>query len=231
MLSSLRSTYDHTRHFYFFFFFLMIRRPPRSTLFPYTTLFRSPAPAEARPPGRRSSRSRTVVSHATRLQHRPPPGAVRGGRAPARGAGSPSRLPVGVDAVGSRRGGVRPLPALARRIRPAHRHLGPAPVRAAGRVLRRAGAARLGGHGPHVHARRRQRAHDERGRAHARVPGRAAPAAPRRTAGPARRPGPADAATGRRGGRRRPAQLVLAGVGGLVAGARGGGGGPRPPGR
>src|SRR6185437_16643385 len=29
-----------TSHF-FFFFFLMIRRPPRSTLFPYTTLFRS----------------------------------------------------------------------------------------------------------------------------------------------------------------------------------------------
>src|SRR2546430_4180243 len=28
-----------------FFFFLMIRRPPRSTLFPYTTLFRSPSPA------------------------------------------------------------------------------------------------------------------------------------------------------------------------------------------
>src|SRR5205807_9606106 len=27
--------------FLFFFFFLMIRRPPRSTLFPYTTLFRS----------------------------------------------------------------------------------------------------------------------------------------------------------------------------------------------
>src|SRR3712207_8065618 len=26
---------------YVFFFFLMIRRPPRSTLFPYTTLFRS----------------------------------------------------------------------------------------------------------------------------------------------------------------------------------------------
>src|SRR5438874_13839139 len=29
----------------FFFFFLMIRRPPRSTLFPYTTLFRSPSTA------------------------------------------------------------------------------------------------------------------------------------------------------------------------------------------
>src|SRR2546421_4020800 len=30
--------------FNFLFFFLMIRRPPRSTLFPYTTLFRSPQP-------------------------------------------------------------------------------------------------------------------------------------------------------------------------------------------
>src|SRR6266511_259323 len=43
---------------HFFFFFLMIRRPPRSTLFPYTTLFRSshprPRPALALPtPGQR----------------------------------------------------------------------------------------------------------------------------------------------------------------------------------
>src|SRR5256885_16675886 len=30
-----------TYSFIFYFFFLMIRRPPRSTLFPYTTLFRS----------------------------------------------------------------------------------------------------------------------------------------------------------------------------------------------
>src|SRR5215208_983263 len=30
--------------FFSLFFFLMIRRPPRSTLFPYTTLFRSPPP-------------------------------------------------------------------------------------------------------------------------------------------------------------------------------------------
>src|SRR5271163_1403854 len=44
----------------FLFFFLMIRRPPRSTLFPYTTLFRSPEP-EA--PGRR---------HATFCRTRPP---------------------------------------------------------------------------------------------------------------------------------------------------------------
>src|SRR5438034_3411958 len=40
--------------FFLSFFFLMIRRPPRSTLFPYTTLFRSqhaqalPAPPSAR---------------------------------------------------------------------------------------------------------------------------------------------------------------------------------------
>src|SRR2546426_4919369 len=33
--------YSFTLSFSFFFFFLMIRRPPRSTLFPYTTLFRS----------------------------------------------------------------------------------------------------------------------------------------------------------------------------------------------
>src|SRR2546430_6733115 len=30
-----------------FFFFLMIRRPPRSTLFPYTTLFRSAVPPDS----------------------------------------------------------------------------------------------------------------------------------------------------------------------------------------
>src|SRR5215510_3494675 len=31
---------DYREKCFFFFFFLMIRRPPRSTLFPYTTLFR-----------------------------------------------------------------------------------------------------------------------------------------------------------------------------------------------
>src|SRR3989304_9338861 len=35
-----RSRYVHPSYLWFFFF-LMIRRPPRSTLFPYTTLFRS----------------------------------------------------------------------------------------------------------------------------------------------------------------------------------------------
>src|SRR5256885_6224422 len=43
-------------HSLLFFFFLMIRRPPRSTLFPYTTLFRSPVPCRARPPPHRTGR-------------------------------------------------------------------------------------------------------------------------------------------------------------------------------
>src|SRR3712207_7782666 len=52
-----------------YFFFLMIRRPPRSTLFPYTTLFRSERPAtgdhrdtEVRPAGgqRDPARARAV---------------------------------------------------------------------------------------------------------------------------------------------------------------------------
>src|SRR2546427_13309536 len=47
MLHNQSSTFPYS----FFFFFLMIRRPPRSTLFPYTTLFRSVRDrgSEARP--------------------------------------------------------------------------------------------------------------------------------------------------------------------------------------
>src|SRR5687767_15802647 len=37
---------------FLFFFFLMIRRPPRSTLFPYTTLFRSRRSVSPQPRGR-----------------------------------------------------------------------------------------------------------------------------------------------------------------------------------
>src|SRR5437016_6607044 len=57
--------------FIFFFFFLMIRPPPRSTLFPYTTLFRSPAHSchEVRPPGRDWPRSRRrSEEHTSELQ-------------------------------------------------------------------------------------------------------------------------------------------------------------------
>src|SRR2546422_3749031 len=41
LLTSRMFCYSSSVYFFFFFFFLMIRRPPRSTLFPYTTLFRS----------------------------------------------------------------------------------------------------------------------------------------------------------------------------------------------
>src|SRR5256885_15606870 len=44
-----------------FFFFLMIRRPPRSTLFPYTTLFRSPAPGSRPILARRDMRLRVAT--------------------------------------------------------------------------------------------------------------------------------------------------------------------------
>src|SRR5256885_12010945 len=49
-----------------FFFFLMIRRPPRSTLFPYTTLFRSPRPAP------RAGRTRREGSAPPRSSDLPP---------------------------------------------------------------------------------------------------------------------------------------------------------------
>src|SRR5256886_16328042 len=52
---------------YFFFFFLMIRRPPRSTLFPYTTLFRSRGPGGD--PGHR-----TVLPSPALPGRRAPPG-------------------------------------------------------------------------------------------------------------------------------------------------------------
>src|SRR5205807_8359746 len=53
--------------FCFYFFFLMIRRPPRSTLFPYTTLFRSKLTRWMRRSGliclARSSRTGLDMSH------------------------------------------------------------------------------------------------------------------------------------------------------------------------
>src|SRR6266545_7594965 len=58
---------------FFFFFFLMIRRPPRSTLFPYTTLFRSSAcrnaPPRRWPPCRRTCPTgRRSEEHTSELQ-------------------------------------------------------------------------------------------------------------------------------------------------------------------
>src|SRR3989442_16032046 len=63
-------------YFFFFFFFLMIRRPPRSTLFPYTTLFRSKILTRTRPsrsppfPVDAPSRKRSE-EHTSELQSRP----------------------------------------------------------------------------------------------------------------------------------------------------------------
>src|SRR2546430_13460736 len=48
----------------FFFFFLMIRRPPRSTLFPYTTLFRSRGRSERSSGALRARRRRGELGRA-----------------------------------------------------------------------------------------------------------------------------------------------------------------------
>src|ERR1041385_9316650 len=57
-----------------FFFFLMIRRPPRSTLFPYTTLFRSDAKPKDNPENKNPDTSSVVdlrsEEHTSELQSR-----------------------------------------------------------------------------------------------------------------------------------------------------------------
>src|SRR6266571_5578005 len=69
------TTYLPTFHILFllflFFFFLMIRRPPRSTLFPYTTLFRSagtPPTGPASPASGPSARPPRSEEHTSELQ-------------------------------------------------------------------------------------------------------------------------------------------------------------------
>src|SRR6266508_3072932 len=54
--------------FFFFFFFLMIRRPPRSTLFPYTTLFRSPLRGRHRRRPTHEHRHDALVRQGLRVQ-------------------------------------------------------------------------------------------------------------------------------------------------------------------
>src|SRR3712207_7445838 len=73
------------------FFFLMIRRPPRSTLFPYTTLFRSRRGGEAvggPPAAHRAGRSGAGGRHGrgARRRGRAPRGLQRRPRRRARGA-------------------------------------------------------------------------------------------------------------------------------------------------
>src|SRR3989442_14995212 len=73
-LSAIRAELLTRTPLRFHFFFLMIRRPPRSTLFPYTTLFRSrDRAAEARGRGPRVHYHRGIRSeeHTSELQSRP----------------------------------------------------------------------------------------------------------------------------------------------------------------
>src|SRR2546423_13308998 len=60
-------------HFLFFFFFLMIRRPPRSTLFPYTTLFRSRSAPSCPGPAARASTARRRSRRGRPVPRRTPP--------------------------------------------------------------------------------------------------------------------------------------------------------------
>src|SRR6266536_4565742 len=56
--------------FFFFFFFLMIRRPPRSTLFPYTTLFRSPTARTGTSRSPRAAAQPRIAAAAARFEDR-----------------------------------------------------------------------------------------------------------------------------------------------------------------
>src|SRR6266403_2280188 len=98
------------------FFFLMIRRPPRSTLFPYTTLFRSldgplerGDPAPVRQPGRHrahAGRDRDLRALRERVRRRPVVSPARlldpGHDRRAAGAGRAQRLPAAQPGRGGR---------------------------------------------------------------------------------------------------------------------------------
>src|SRR5258705_11069035 len=92
----------------FFFFFLMIRRPPRSTLFPYTTLFRSPAaagPSLSPAPHRAADVDATALARA----HLPRPG-LDAGRQGHRVLRRPGRF-LRRSLAGGWRDGARETPA------------------------------------------------------------------------------------------------------------------------
>src|SRR3712207_1028268 len=92
-----------------FFFFLMIRRPPRSTLFPYTTLFRSPRdPAPEREP----------LRHERAIDRGPLGGAPAGDRAQDRPELRVAAAPAARRGAGCRRSAVAAGP----RHRPARLH-------------------------------------------------------------------------------------------------------------
>src|SRR5215216_4134327 len=127
----------------FLFFFLMIRRPPRSTLFPYTTLFRSPPRHAGTPDERHPAAGRH------RRRHHP----VQGGRGRGRrrDRAGPRRGPDALDRGRDRgRAGARPRRPGGRRRGDQHGRDGRAarPHRPAGgagdRLARRPGRGRGG---------------------------------------------------------------------------------------
>src|SRR6185312_6233135 len=101
------------------FFFLMIRQPPRSTLFPYTTLFRSPARRGCRgsaPPAPRPAPPRRARRRAGRAP--PPACAPRRGcrrRSPCAAAAADAGSAWPASSAGSARAGWPPAPPAARR--------------------------------------------------------------------------------------------------------------------
>src|SRR6266516_4684444 len=103
----------HISYIFFIFFFLMIRRPPRSTLFPYTTLFRSRG-GRSNAGGRRARHNATAPGGAPR---RAPGGGAtprRTGHRPRFGASEAgaARWQAGLGGglrADRRRGGVPPL--------------------------------------------------------------------------------------------------------------------------
>src|SRR2546430_5720269 len=94
------------------FFFLMIRRPPRSTLFPYTTLFRSPL-GEVDPQVAELAvpRGEDAVSRRQRVDERRLPAAGARGREDERltGGGFEDALQVAQQPGGERRKGGGPV--------------------------------------------------------------------------------------------------------------------------
>src|SRR5256885_16300288 len=83
---------------FFFFFFLMIRRPPRSTLFPYPTLFRSVWVYKGDTLGRNDL---PAAETPRPEEERRPRGPRRDGRGDGRrdGAGRGARRPAGANAA------------------------------------------------------------------------------------------------------------------------------------
>src|SRR3989441_6127572 len=86
----------------------MIRRPPRSTLFPYTTLFRSPGRAEARRDGARRLRAALLVARGEGAAPGDPRG---GGPEPGRPPAVVERELAGGRGAGARGGGRAARPA------------------------------------------------------------------------------------------------------------------------